>query len=156
MSTPHDPAIERFLARVRAALPTLDLARVKVRTFGGSKAMADVIVPLIEQGEKTGTFALAWEFRNDPAAAPQLNDLYVVTDFEGTPVLLYRITGIERVAFEDIGPRHVAVEGPNARDVQVWRDIHWPYWGGMLRAQGEEPSPRMPVIFQAFEVLVRR
>ena len=72
MSTPHDPAIERFLARVRAALPTLDLARVKVRTFGGSKAMADVIVPLIEQGEKTGTFALAWEFRNDPAAAPQV------------------------------------------------------------------------------------
>lgn len=156
MSTRHDAAIERFLELARAALPTLDLERVKVRTFGGSKAMADVIVPLIEQGEKTGTFALAWEFRNDPAAAPQLHDLYVVTDFEGVPVLLYRITGIERVAFEDIGPQHVAVEGPNARDVTVWRNIHWPYWGGMLRAQGEEPTPRMPVIFQAFEVLFRR
>ena len=55
MSTLHDPAIERFLARVRAALPTLDLARVKVRTFGGSKAMADVIVPLIEQGDRKST-----------------------------------------------------------------------------------------------------
>jgi uncharacterized protein YhfF len=152
MSTPQDPAIERFLVRVRAAQPTLDLTHVKVRTFGGSKAMADVIVPLIEQGEKTGTFALAWEFRNDPAAAPKLHDLYVVTDFEGVPVLLYRINGIELVAFEDIGPQHVAVEGPNARDVKVWRDIHWPYWGATLRQQGREPSMQMPVIFHRYEV----
>ena len=155
MSMRMSEEVTRFLERVRAAMPALDLSAVKVRTFGGSKAMADVIVPLIEQGEKTGTFAMAWEFRNDPAAAPQLNDLYVVTDFEGHPVLLYRVSLVETVAFEDIGPQHVAVEGPNARDVTVWRNIHWPYWGGMLRAQGEEPSMRMPVIFQKFEVLFR-
>ena len=148
--------IERYLAEVRTALPALDLRAVKVRTFGGSKAMADVIVPLIASGEKTGTFALEWEFADDPARAPQQDELYVVTDFEGHPVLLYRITHVETVAFEEIGPQHVAVEGPNARDVGVWRNIHWPYWGGMLKARGEEPSMRMPVIFQQFTVLHRR
>jgi len=61
--------IERYLAEVRTALPALDLRAVKVRTFGGSKAMADVIVPLIASGEKTGTFACITEADDHSGAA---------------------------------------------------------------------------------------
>lgn len=154
MSSHKNEEIVQFLDRARVALPGVDLSAVKVRTFGGSKAMSDVILPLITSGEKTGTFALASEFRDDPAKAPRVGDVYVVTDFEGHPVLLYRVTVVETVPFEGIGPQHVAVEGPNARDVTVWRNIHWPYWGGMLRAKGEEPTMQMPVIFHRFEVLL--
>ncbi len=70
-------------------------------------------------------------------------------------MLLYRVTEVETVPFEGINHDHVQVEGPNARNVEVWRNIHWDYWGGMLRAKGREPSMQMPVVFHRFEVLYR-
>lgn len=150
------PAIEEFVAAARLVNPEAGIGRVKVRTFGGSAAMANVIVPLILTGQKTGTFALASEFESDPAAAPRVGDDYVVTWFEGPPALLYRVTEVQLVPFEGISDEHVQVEGPNARNVEAWRRIHWDYWGGMLRRQGREPSMTMPVIFHRFKVLYPR
>lgn len=147
------PAVERFIAEARAALPGESIGSFKVRTYGGSEAMSNIIVPLILQGQKTGTFAMAAEYEQDPAAAPQVGDLYVVTWFDGRPALLYRITVVERVPFEGINHDHVQVEGPNARQVEIWRKIHWDYWGGMLRQRGLEPSMQMPVVFSRFQLL---
>ncbi len=146
-------SVEQFVAAARAALPQEKIERYKVRTYGSSKAMADIIIPLILAGEKTGTFALGAEFDTDPSRAPQLGEHYVVTQFDGPPALLYRITFVETVPFEGIDHEHVQVEGPSARRVDVWRNIHWDYWGGMMRAKGLEPSMRMPVVFQRFVVL---
>lgn len=146
-------AIDEFVAAARRARPEANIGAVKVRTFGGGPAMCNIIVPLIMLGQKTGTFALASEFDADPAAAPRSGDHYVVTWFEGPPALLYRITHTEVVPFEGINHDHVQVEGPNARSVDVWREIHWDYWGKTLRAAGREPSRTMPVLFQRFEML---
>lgn len=149
-----DPAmLAPFLAAARAALPGEPLHSFQVRSFGGSAAMADVLIDLIARGEKTGTFALEAEFEGAPERVPVQGGRVVVTRFDGPPVLLYRLTEVTRVPYRDIGPQHVAVEGPNARNVEVWRGIHWPYWGNMLRARGREPSEDMTVIFQRFELL---
>ena len=158
MSTDTDTAtdadaIVRFVDAARSACPEQRIDTYKVRTYGNSKAMADIIVPLILAGEKTGTFALAAEFSAAPSRAPNTGDYYVVTHFDGAPALLYRITEVQTVPFEGINHDHVQVEGPNARNVAVWRQIHWDYWGGMMRAHGGEPSMQMPVIFQRFVVL---
>jgi uncharacterized protein YhfF len=148
--------IEEFIAAARAVLPHEKIERYKVRTYGDSKAMADVIIPLILAGEKTGTFALAAEFDAEPERAPKPGEYYVVTHFEGPPALLYRITFVETVPFAGIDHDRVQVEGPNARRVDLWRNIHWDYWGGMMRRMGREPSMQMPVIFQRFELLYPR
>ena len=152
-AAPMTPAVERFIADARAALPNESIGAFKVRTYGGSETMSNIIVPLILQGQKTGTFAMAAEYEQDPAFAPQVGDLYVVTWFDGRPALLYRITVVEQVPFEGINHEHVQVEGPNARQVDIWRKIHWDYWGGMLRQRGLEPSMQMAVVFSRFQLL---
>ena len=149
----HDAALTQFLAAAQAALPAESLQRFQVRSFGGSAAMADTLISLIASGAKTGTFALEAEFADAPQRRPLNGGLVVVTRFDGAPVLLYRLTEVTTVPYRDIGPQHVAVEGPNARDVAVWRNIHWPYWGDWLRARGLEPAQDMPVVFQRFELL---
>lgn len=146
-------AVETFWQAARAAVPGLPAAGYKTRTFGRSAEMANILVPLIASGEKTGTFALAAEYERDPAARPSQGDYFVVTWFDGRPALVYRITEVATVPFSGIGPEHVAVEGPNARQVDIWRRIHWPYWSAMLRDWGQEPSESMPVVFQRFELL---
>jgi uncharacterized protein YhfF len=145
--------IEDFWRTARASVPSLPATGYKTRSFGRSAEMANILVPLIASGEKTGTFALAAEYERDPSARPYKGDYFVVTWFDGRPALVYRITEVATVPFSGIGPEHVAVEGPNARQVDVWRKIHWPYWSGILREWGLEPSESMPVVFQRFELL---
>ena len=154
--TTHSAAVEAFVERARAALPEEKITRYKVRHYGNSRAIGDAIIPLVRDGEKTGTFSLAAEFDGKPDDAPSVGDYYVVTDFDGDPALLFRITEIEHVPFVGINATHVQVEGPAARTVEVWRKIHWDYWGSILRARGSEPSEDMPVIFQRFKLLFAR
>lgn len=146
-------SIDIFIAAARAALPRERIERWQVRSFGNSAEMANILIDLIGSFDKTGTFALESEFEQRPQDRPITGGYVVVTRFDGTPVLLYRLIEVSTVAFEDIGPQHVAVEGPKARDVEVWRSIHWPYWGAMLRAKGREPTLQMSVLFQRFKVL---
>ncbi len=146
-------AVDTFWQAARAAVPSLPATGYKTRTFGRSAEMADILLALIASGEKTGTFALAAEYQRDSSAQPFQGDHFVVTWFDGRPALVYRVTEVATVPFSGIGPEHVAVEGPNARQVDIWRKIHWPYWSGMLHEWGLEPSEDMPVIFQRFELL---
>jgi uncharacterized protein YhfF len=145
--------LARFLESACFAVPALRAVSFKVRTFGGSNAMADTLIALIQKGEKTGTFALESEFVADPAAIPRVDDHYVVTRFDATPVLIYRVTAVETLPFKDIDERHTQVEGAGARALDVWRKIHWEYWGPMLRAAGLEPNESMRVVWQRFRVV---
>jgi len=145
--------MDTFWQAARAVVSGLPATGYKTRTFGRSAEMANILVPLIASREKTGTFALAAEYERDPSARPYTGDYFVVAWFDGRPALVYRVTEVATVPFSGIGPGHVAVEGPNARQVDIWRKIHWPYWSGMLREWGQEPSEDMPVIFQRFELL---
>lgn len=145
--------VDEFWQAARKAVPSLPDGGYKVRTFGRSAEMSAILVQLIASGEKTGTFALAAEYERNPSQRPAVGDHFVVTHFDGSPALVYRITEVATVPFRDIGPQHVEVEGPNARKVDVWRNIHWPYWGSMLRDWGLEPRDDMPVVFQRFELL---
>ncbi len=149
-------AIETFWRAARAVVPGLPATGYKTRTFGRSAEMANILVPLIASGEKTGTFALTAEYERDPAARPSKGDYFVVTWFDGRPALVYRVTEVATVPFSGIDLEHVAVEGPSARQVDIWRKIHWPYWSGMLREWGQEPSEDMPVVFQRFDLLYPR
>ena len=54
-------ALETFWQAARAVVPGLPATGYKTRTFGRSAEMANILVPLIASGEKTGTFALAAE-----------------------------------------------------------------------------------------------
>ena len=148
-----DASIEQFIAAARVALPHENIGLVKTRGFGDTAEFSNILISLILQGEKTGTFALLSEFEDNPAAAPKVGDHYLVTRVDGAPVLLYRVTFIETLPFEQIGHDHVQVEGPNARTVDVWRKIHWGYWGAILKRQGVEMTLQTPVIFQRFRLL---
>ena len=147
------PTIDEFVGAARLARPDLRIDQFKVRGFGGTQAMSDRIVPRIVSGEKTGTIALAAEFDDDPGRAPRIGDNYVVTRWEGAPAVMYRVTEAQTLPYEAIDEEHVRVEGPNLRTVQAWREVHWPYFGAMMRQRGKEPSMQMPVIFQRYEVI---
>jgi len=147
-------SVEEFWQACCEALPEATSGRsYRTRRFGDDPGMSRVILDLIVAGEKTGTFAVDWEFEGRPQDRPAPGDLFVVTDAAGVPGALIRITGTEVVPLDQIADRHVQVEGPALRAVGPWRRLHWDYWSRTLAAIGRTPAGDMPVLFQRFEKL---
>ena len=147
-------SIEEFWEAARQALPAETAGKsYRTRSFGNDEAISRVILDLILAGKKTGTFAVDWEYDARQEPRPGEGDLYIVNDHAGEPRALVRITATERVAFRDIGERHVQCEGPALRSVEPWRRLHWDYWSRTLRKIGREPAEDMPILYQAFELL---
>jgi uncharacterized protein YhfF len=146
--------IEQFWQECCRAIPGAAAAgRYKLRTFGASEEMARRLLDLIASGEKTGTFAVDWEYDGKPGERPMPGDYYVVTGFSGEPELLIRVTHTEVVPFIGIDQRHVQCEGRTLRQVEPWRKVHWDYWTKTLEKIGRKPAEDMPVLYQEFEVV---
>jgi len=146
--------IEEYWESCRRELPGETAGRgYRVKRFGNDPAMARLLLDLIRSRQKTGTFGLEWEFEARPQERPEPGDLYVVTDADGEPGALVRVTGTEVVPFSAIDADHLQAEGPALREPALWRRIHWDFWAPALRDLGREPAADMPILVQRFEVL---
>lgn len=140
-----DARVEAFVAAARVARPGEPLGDYTVRTLGSSEEMFARLLPLILGGFKTGTFSLG--------EAPRVGAYVVVTHFDGTPALIWRITGVEIVPFDEIGARQLEAEGPGLREVGAWRQVHARAWAGQLAGKSRAEIGRTPVVVQRFEII---
>ena len=146
--------IQAFWAECRKALPEIPTdTPYTVKSYGNSEELADRLLALIKDGEKTGTFALAWEFESEPQTRPREGDHVIVVDGRGEPGCLYRIDSVETLPFNKITAGHVACEGPSMRQLEPWQKMHWAYWTSVLEGTGHAPAEDMTVLVQMFTVL---
>lgn len=138
-------APEAFVSAAREARPDEPIEAWTVRTLGSSEAMFGRLLPLILSGEKTGTFSLG--------EAPRVGEYQVITHFDGTPALLWRITAVEIVAFDAISAAHVQVEGKALRDVEAWRAVHIAAWAAQFAGKSRAEIGATPVVMQRYVVV---
>lgn len=125
----------------------------RVRHFGDSAALANLLLQLILDGEKTGTFNTPWLYEGNRNLTPIVGGYTVLTDFNGRPGALLRTTSVETRPFSEITEADTQYEGPNARSLDVWREIHWHFFASMLEDKGRVPTQDMPVSVERFEVV---
>ena len=149
--------IEAFWKECCEKVPAAAAAgRYKLRSFGGTEEMSRTLINLIARGEKTGTFAVEWEYEHNAANRPEPGDYFIVVNFSGEPELLIRVTHTETVPFTGISERHVQCEGRTLRQVGPWRKVQWDYWTKALAKIGRTPTEDMPVLYQEFELVSGR
>jgi uncharacterized protein YhfF len=152
--SPDHAAVARFWEGARKQLPPdAPEQNPHLRSIGSSKEVSDMILSVILAGEKTGTFSLPWVHVRQPEARPEIFGLSILTDFGGAPRALLRTMSLTIVPYRDIDASHTACEGKGARDLGVWRKIHWPYWAAMLKPYGLTPTEDMPVCVERFALL---
>ncbi|MGE0436061.1 MAG: ASCH domain-containing protein [Steroidobacteraceae bacterium] len=137
--------IEAFVAAARTARPDEPIDAYTVRTLGSSEEMFERLLPLILDGSKTGTFSLG-----EPV---QTGALVLVTHFDGTPALIWRVTAVEIVPFDAIDERHLEAEGPALRNIEAWRQVHIRAWAAQLAGKSRAEIGRTPVVVQRFRVI---
>jgi uncharacterized protein YhfF len=148
------PAVEAFWKACsdKIAEPPAD-GFYRVRNFGDNEAMARLLLDLIVAGEKTVTFPTPWLYEGKREVTPVVGGYIVVTDFTGKPGALLRTTRITTMAFSEITEDYTRYEGPGARSLEAWRDIHWNFYTRVLKPSGRSPAKDMPVTAERFELV---
>ncbi|MSQ85420.1 MAG: ASCH domain-containing protein [Alphaproteobacteria bacterium] len=150
----HPAALGAFWRAVQAARPDFVIpARFAVRCIGTSPEMNTIILDLIANGQKVGTFPLPLQLERLGEPLPQPGDLTAHVRLDGTPRLLVRTTAVEQVAFKDITEKHTAIDGPTVRPLDVWRKIHIPYYTNMMAGYGLSFTEDIPLCVEHFECL---
>lgn len=124
-----------------------------VRRMGGNRETVDIIIDLVLKRDKTGTFGVQLLQEQDPSIAPTLGMDSVMIDMDGTPRGILKTTQLTPVPYRDITEDHLGVEGPGARKLKVWQDIHWPYWSATLEQKGLTPSEDMIIVVEHFDLV---
>jgi uncharacterized protein YhfF len=144
---------EDFWARCCAALGPEPADRgFTVRRIGNTPELVDQLLGLIIAGDKRGTFSLPDALERN-GTRPRAGDYLVLTRHNGAAGCLVQVETCDLVAFDQIGPAELAIEGPDARDPAAWRDVHERYWTPMLAAWGQHLAPDQPVLVQRVRLL---
>lgn len=152
---PSAAALAAFASAARAARADLEVPveALEPRWIGLDAQTTQQIFELIRAGDKRGTFTLPWIVERTGSPVPRVGQWLVLIDMDGTPVLLTRVTRVDRAVFGAVTAEHTAIDGSPVRDPAVWVPLHTAYWNGHLAPFGLTVSPDMPFWIEEFELV---
>lgn len=150
-TSPTPAAVKSFLDKARAALPGAEIGdSLRQRCIGFNTASANLICDYVIQGEKVGTFSVPWLHKAHPYMKPEIGEYVLLHNFEGEPRALLHTRSLDLMPFKDVNATHTAIDGPSVRPLEAWRNVHVPYWNGLLAPLGKKVDDEMPVIVEKF------
>jgi uncharacterized protein YhfF len=146
-------SLESALEHLHALGVELPPGRVRVDSYGDSKALSDELLALIRRGQKRAGTGLIWahEFENEPIAQP--GDLEIVVDHAGVPSIITRIVSVDVLPYAQVSEEYAAIEGEGDGSLAYWREAHWDYFSRECARIGRVPNDHMMVVCNVFEVL---
>ena len=118
--------------------------------FGSNKKSADELLQLVLCGKKKATTSSLLALEN----MPQVNDLSIVTDFEGNPQCVIQTRSVRTMLFSDMTFALAFLEGED-ENLLSWQRNHTSYFKWDASQKGYEFNLDMPIVFEEFTVLYR-
>ncbi len=147
-------AVEEFWSQCLPSLsaPPAD-GYYRVRSIGSTPRAKEIILKLIIDELKTGTFTSPWIYQDDRAETPVVGGYSVLVDSSNTPRGILKTTGLTTLPFNQITEHHTAVDGPGVRALDVWRSVHLRFFTQELSQRGKTFADDMPVTVETFELV---
>ena len=111
------------------------------------------LAQLVLSGVKRGTASLVWSYEHDQKRPPWPGSLSVMTDWQGQALGIIETKTVEVVPFEAVSAEFAAIEGEGDGSLRYWREGHWQYFSRECARIGREPSQRMPVLCECFDLV---
>jgi len=115
-------------------------------SFGDSPVLADALLQLVLDGQKTATCCSYAAYQQEQA--PLVGDYNVVLDGRGKPACVIRILSLRRVRYADVTAEMAALEGEGDQSLAFWRQEHQAFF-----TREGTFSPQMWLMFQQFELV---
>ena len=149
-------AIRSFWAEFQASTGVdVTLRFYEAFHFDDNERSANELAHLVLAGTKRATASLVWSLEAAGTPPPKPGDLSVVTDWQGKPLCVIETNAVAIVPFEEVGEEFAAAEGEGDGSLRHWREDHWACFARECKRIGREPSRRMPVVCERFEVIYR-
>ena len=151
-----DAILISFIEAAQAANPQEPIPSQIERVWhiGGNEATADIVVDLVKQGEKTGTFQLPDVYTTRPQSAqPLVGNYGILTDYNGLPKVMLKTIATRDVRYGDITEADVQIDGPAMRDLKAWQDVHWPHFSNLLSQVGKTMSEDITVTVEDWAIV---
>ncbi len=142
-----------------ATLPEAERDRLvvpEVWSFGDSPELADELSVLVVQGVKTATADLVWTVEFERRTVPQTGEYNVILDGHDVAVCIMQTTDVSIRPYDEVPPEFAYDEGEGDRSLAYWRDAHWRYFGRRCAEMGREPTLKMPIVSEHFQVVYIR
>jgi len=121
-------------------------------SFGATPEQSTELADLVADGVKTATASAAEDYTAEGEQLPEPGVLGIVLDGEGHPRALVATTGVEVVAFDEVGDDHALAEGEGDGTLASWRERHEQFFRDN-DPHGRGFRPDMPVVLERFRVL---
>lgn len=148
------PAIKAFWAAARQSVSSLPAeVDADIWFFGDSQELAMSLAGLVLHGPKRATTGLVAEMEAEGVALPRQGGLSLVTDFQGTPLMILRSTRVEILPFNQVDADFAAAEGEGDGSLGYWQNAHERYFRRSCQRIGIAWRPDLPVVCERFELL---
>ena len=118
----------------------------------GDRSLPDLateLALLVRDGPKRATAGLASDYEDENEPLPEVGDLSVILDGEGSPVCVIRTTAIETRRLGDVDEAFAWDEGEGDRTLEWWRRAH--LW--FFQQQGTPIDDDTLMVLEHFELL---
>ncbi|SJL83771.1 ASCH domain-containing protein [Vibrio palustris] len=121
--------------------------------FCADEYNANVCADLIARGEKRASCSLEYWYSHADESRPQVGDLHVVTNWNGTPVCIVEIISVSTCLYCDVTAEFAAEEGEGDKSLEWWREAHWAFFSQECEELGIQPSQEMSLVLEHFNVV---
>jgi uncharacterized protein YhfF len=123
--------------------------------FDDNETSANELAQLVLAGRKRATAGTLWALQAASLWPPGPGALSVMTDWQGRPLGVIETRRVDIVPFDDVSDDFAATEGEGDGSLRHWRAVHWACFGRECRRIAREPSLRMPIVCERFELVYR-
>lgn len=124
--------------------------------FGNTPEMADELGELVQNGTKTATCSLLWEFEYDSDPLPRVGDLSIILDGDDSPLCIIETVEVEVRAMNAVDEKFAYDEGEGDRSLAYWREAHWLFFSKICNLMKRKASKDMPLVCERFRVVYPR
>ncbi|ADU29320.1 ASCH domain-containing protein [Evansella cellulosilytica] len=122
--------------------------------FELTEKWANELLRLVLIGQKKATASSLWSYEIEGERLPEVGDLSIVTDWEGTPRCVIKTTAVTIIPFSEITYDICKREGEDDT-LESWRAGHIRFYKEEGSQIGYEFNEDMPVVFEDFEVVYK-
>lgn len=121
--------------------------------FCNDEYNANLCADLILHGEKQASCSLAYRYLHTGEARPEVGQLLVVTNWQGTPICIVEITSVTECQYNEVTPEFAAAEGEGDKTLTWWRKMHWDYFSNECAELGVTANEEMLLVLERFKVV---
>lgn len=140
---------------INKTMRSLETKYIEAFHFELTEYWANELLRMVLTKKKTATASSLYSFQLNNEKVPQVGDLNIITDWNGTPKCVIETTQIRILPFKDITYDICKREGED-ECLDTWQDGHIKFFTAEGNSLGYLFTDDMPVVFEDFKVIYEK